>query len=337
MNAHLPKNVSQSDLVDSLSTGTVARIHSGKVRDSFTIPGHPDKMLVLATDRISIFDFVLNALVPQKGEVLTAMTVFWLTEVLSGIAHHLLAYGSGIDQFLPKALQRNTVLQRRALVVKKLVMFPHELIVRGHLTGSGWRTYCKTKQICGISLPNGLHDGSQLPNPIFTPTTKVLVGHDEDILANSIPQNFRLLALHLFSQATTYASERGIIIADTKFEVGMNTVVADEVLTPDSSRFWLQSEWAAAVKQQHSPSGLDKEPVRDWGRQVETTITASGEPIIGIDHFNPSVADELAFVDKLEVPVSVLEHTAARYQNIFKMLTGFDLGLFQEIRMGIQG
>jgi phosphoribosylaminoimidazole-succinocarboxamide synthase len=335
MDAHLPHGVAQSDLSTALIDGSVLRTHSGKVRDSFTLPGHPDKMLVVATDRISIFDFVLNATVAQKGEVLTAMTVFWLTKVLQRFSHHLVASYSDIDEYLPEALRGNRSLQRRALVVKNLDMLQTELIVRGYLTGSGWRTYQAEKKICGIPLPDGYHDGSRLAQPIFTPTTKATEGHDEDIPADSISSDFRILALSMYSAAAAYALVRGIIIADTKFEVGLNKTVADEVLTPDSSRFWLQEDWIAAAEQRHSPSGFDKEPVRDWGRVVNTTIDDDGKRIIGINKLDPTDPTHLRFVDKLEVPLGVLESTTARYLKIFEMLTGMTLEQFQQAKMAV--
>lgn len=335
MNAHLPQAMAESELTSALAKGGLLRIHSGKVRDSFTLPDHPELMLVIATDRISIFDFVLNAQVARKGEVLTAMTVFWLTKVLQQFGHHLVASYGDIDKYLPEALRENLSLQRRALIVKKLEMLPTELIVRGYLTGSGWRTYQAKKQICGIPLPDGYHDGSRLAQPIFTPTTKATEGHDEDIPADSISSDFRVLALSMYSTAAAYALARGIIIADTKFEVGLNKTVADEVLTPDSSRFWLQDDWTAAAEERRSPSGFDKEPVRDWGREVKTPFSESGEPIIGINRLNPTVSNELAFVDELEVPLGVLESTTSRYLKIFEMLTSITLMQFQQDKMSV--
>lgn len=335
MDAHLPHGVAQSELSTSLIEGSVLRTHSGKVRDSFTLPDHPDLMLVVATDRISIFDFVLNALVARKGEVLTAMTIFWLTEVFKSFPNHLVAFGADIDQYLPEILRGNRSLQRRALVVKRLDMLQTELIVRGYLTGSGWRTYQKTGQVCGISLPTGLHDGSQLPKPIFTPTTKATEGHDEDVPADSVDQRFRFLSLTLYSEAAEYAKGRGIILADTKFEAGEDGTLADEVLTPDSSRFWLQTDWEAAVAQQRSPSGFDKEPVRDWGRTVEISFARSGDTIIGLNKLDPVDPKQLQFVDELEVPLGVLESTTARYLKIFEMLTGMTLEQFHQAKMAV--
>jgi phosphoribosylaminoimidazole-succinocarboxamide synthase len=337
MNAHLPRGVAQSELTTTLLEASLLRVHSGKVRDSFSIPDHPDKLLVLATNRISIFDFVLNALVPQKGEILTALTTFWLTRVLCGYSHHLVAFGNHIDGFLPKSLWNSPVLQRRALVVKRVEMYPAELIVRGYLTGSGWKSYCRERRICGIPLPNGYHDGSKLLQAIFTPTTKAAEGHDQDIPSSSVPELLSGLALTWYSIAAEYATWRGIIIADTKFEADWDGKLADEVLTPDSSRFWLQSDWELAAKQGHSPTGFDKEPVRDWGRQVVANITSSGEAVVGINNLHPEVLAEREFVHSLEVPAEVLTDTTRRYRQIFQMLTGVELELFQRHDMGIQG
>lgn len=172
--AHIPLTV------QSVPIAGLTRVHQGKVRDTYALPDHPDLMLVYASDRISVFDFVLPALVVQKGETLTALNVWWCDEVLRDVfPHDLVAFGPKIDVYLPETTRDNAKLWRRAVVVRKLEMLPIEAIVRGYLTGSGLASYQKTGMVCGHILPNGLTDGSQLPRPIFTPSTKALVGHDE--------------------------------------------------------------------------------------------------------------------------------------------------------------
>lgn len=301
-------------------------INSGKVRDTYKIPSHSNKLLVHTTDRISIFDFVLPALVPQKGEVLTALTVFWLRNVLAHFDHHLVAYGSEIDKFLPDSLKNNPDLQKCAIIVKRLEMLPVECVVRGFLTGSGWKSYQENQTICDHQLPNGLHDGSRLPYPIFTPTTKAETGHDEAISANIIAEKYGLrperTSLQLYQAACEFASSKGIIIADTKFEFGHDVWdgilrLGDEVLTPDSSRFWSVKDWEKAVSQGKSPAGLDKQLVREWGKTV------------GIEKRNPENPDDLAFVHSLQVPDEFIKDTHHRYRYIFYLLTGQKLEAFQ--------
>ena len=229
-------------------------VHQGKVRDTFELPDR-NLLLPVATDRISIFDIVLNGLVRYKGEVLTALNIFWRTQVLRKLQHDLVAFGRGIDEYLPPDLRGNRNLWRRATVVRRLNMLPVEAIVRGHLTGSGLKDYQKTGAICGNDLPAGLKDGSKLPDPIFTPSTKAEIGHDENVSAGSVTGQFgeaiESLSLTVFSIGKHFAYSVGLIVADSKFELGYlgeippsgkvpleMLVLADEVLTPDSSRFW---------------------------------------------------------------------------------------------------
>ncbi len=299
-------------------------IHRGKVRDTYDVPGHPDKLLVIATDRVSIFDFVLGALVPQKGEVLVALTVFWLTEVLSGIDHHLLAFGSGIDEFLPSELIANPELQRRAVVVKRLTMVPIECIARGYLTGSGWKAYRKNQAVCGVTLPDGLYDGSKLPKPIFTPTTKAVVGHDEHISAVSVEREHGSwlgdTTLIIYRRTCEYALARGVIIADTKLEFGEDHCLGDEVLTPDSSRFWSIDEYEAVRLLSRSPAGYDKEPVQQAGK-----VALIQGRTIDISQLDPTSEADVALAASWQVPGIVVAQTTERYRNILSRLTGTDL------------
>lgn len=307
-------------------------VHRGKVRDTYQLPGHPDKLLVVATDRISIFDFVLGTTVPSKGEVLVALTVFWLTELFKQVEHHLIACGKEIDEYLPSALAGDHELHRRALVVEKLKMVPVECIARGYLTGSGWKAYQRDQAVCGISLPEGLHDGSKLPQPIFTPTTKAEEGHDEHITAESVNRQYGLwlglATIDLYQKARDYAFQRGVIIADTKFEFGSKKL-GDEVVTPDSSRFWDVREYTEAQRQGKSPSGYDKEPVRQAGKRA--IINGESVDISGLDPTNP---EHVRLVASWEIPTEVIQETTRRYLTIAQRLTGLELGQFQAEVMG---
>lgn len=329
--AQLPAKVKDRFLYTALSSYLPCR-HRGKVRDTFTLP-EPDLLLVVASDRVSIFDFVLPALIPQKGELLTAVTIFWLTQVLSDVVHHLAAWGHRIDQFLPAELRHNQILQRRSLVVQRLEMLPVECIVRGYLTGSGWRAYQQGQPIDDHILPDGLHDGARLPEPIFTPTTKSATGHDAPLPRQEVAEKhghwLEEHSLKLFTTLAEYARERGVILADTKFEFGAPSVLADEVGTPDSSRFWDYQEWEEASTELRSPAPYDKELVRQWGMSVPLP----NEPH-GIHHLEPANEEHVAFVHGLTVPSSVLEQTAARYHAIFQRLTGWSLSQFQQRFLG---
>ena len=344
---YIPEDVRDTELTRKLSEFLHLRSR-GKVRNTYELPGHPDKLLVVASDRISIFDFVLNALVPDKGAVLTAMTVMWLTQVLS-LKNHLYAYCAHIDKSLLQVLRGNPDLQKRALVVMGLKMLPVECVVRAYLTGSGWKAYQKDQKVCGIQLLPGLHDGSRLETPIFTPTTKAQVGHDEHILeADALRlygQDLKDLSLIAFREGSYYAEKRGVILADTKFEFGKDStgalVLADEVLTADASRLWRKSDWQVADAEKRSPSGFDKEPVRQWGKTVETPfIDKAGQKIVGLQNLDPANQEHQLFVAMVSVPHEVIQATTERYRKIFEMLApvpGMPLEQFQADYMGIKG
>ncbi|MBI1961288.1 MAG: phosphoribosylaminoimidazolesuccinocarboxamide synthase [Parcubacteria group bacterium] len=335
----IPKNVAESDLSRKLAKEKLIRVHQGKVRDTWTLPNHPGRLLQVATDRISIFDFVLNAKVPHKGEVLTAMTIFWLQEVLRGFRHHVEERGGFVDNYLPDTLCHNTDLQRRALVVKKLDMLPVEAIVRGTLTGSGFKSYQKDGTVCGFVLPEGLHDGDLIPDPmfpLFTPTTKAVEGHDEHMDATGVINRFGRpvcdLSRAAYLIAFTYAWERGVVIADTKFECSRDAF-GDEIITPDSSRFWDRDEWEATRAKGVSPTPYDKQSVRDWGKAIATPF----EGITGIGNLDPENPEHVAFVHDLEVPSDVLEVAARRYETIFRRIVGTELRGFQGVHMQASG
>ncbi len=309
------------------------RIHQGKVRDTYEIPSHPDKLLVIATDRLSIFDFVLGQYVQEKGEILTAMTIFWLRNIFSDVPHHLIAYGSEIDAYLPEALRSLPNLQKRAIIVKKLNMLPIECIVRGYLTGSGLAAYKETRMVCGHVLPEGLHDGSKLTTPLFTPTTKPTEGHDEHVTAESVLTEYGEMpcrtALMIYERAAEFALERDIIIADMKIEMSLDGVLADEVLTPDSCRFWDSGAYSIAVQKRTSPTGFDKELVRQAGKQAVMDGRYVDLSKMELTHTNAEA------VGRWKIPVDVLRQTMERYHTIFQRLTGMSLKEFQQNIMDI--
>lgn len=323
MATQIPKNVAESELSLMLQDAGLKRISQGKVRDTFALLNYPNLLAVLATNRISIFDFVLPALVENKGKILTGLTIYWLTKVFKQVNHHLVAYGRDIDKYLPEELRNNELLRGQMIIVKKVSMLPVECIVRGYLTGSGWKSYQEKGSVCGIKLPDGLHDGSKLPDPIFTPTTKAIIGHDVHLNTDEVVTQYgrwiQSYSINLYLLGAAYAAEMGIIVADTKFELG-DKILADEVLTPDSSRFWLKTEWEEAIKEEKSPSGYDKQPVREWGKTVFTPFE-----VTGLNKLRPENSEHVKFVDNLTVPQELLDETAERYYKIIELLTGNSL------------
>jgi len=256
----------------------IKKIKSGKVREIFDLD---DRLLMVATDRISAFDVVMPNGIPRKGEVLTQISFFWFERFASFVPNHLLA---GANDPLPKQLQSHAAqLQRRCMIVKKAKPLPIECVVRGYLAGSGWAEYRKQQTVCGIKLPAGLQESSELPEPIFTPATKAETGHDENIsfdiaakLAGAdIAAKARDLSLRIYREAREFARQKGIIIADTKFEFGIyedQLILIDEVLTPDSSRFWPADQYVAGKGQ---PS-FDKQFVRDYLDSLKWNKTPPG-------------------------------------------------------------
>nr|VFK44913.1 MAG: phosphoribosylaminoimidazole-succinocarboxamide synthase [Candidatus Kentron sp. TC]VFK58028.1 MAG: phosphoribosylaminoimidazole-succinocarboxamide synthase [Candidatus Kentron sp. TC] len=240
----------------------------GKVRDMYAIDD--DYLLIVATDRISAFDVILPDPIPGKGAVLTALSDFWLEETARIIPNH--RADLPLEEVLPDAEERARI-EGQASVARRLAPLPIEAIVRGFLIGSGWSDYRKTGRVCGIELPEGLTQAEQLPEPIFTPSTKAEEGaHDENIdfeameglIGRELAERVRTVSLRLYREAARFALERGIIIADTKFEFGLdgagNLTLIDEILTPDSSRFWPVSEYRTGI----SPPSFDKQFVRDY-------------------------------------------------------------------------
>lgn len=280
----------------------LTHLHTGKVRDLYR-NGDGDLVMV-ASDRISAYDWVLPTVIPDKGRVLTRLSLWWFEQLADLCPHHVISTG------LPAGAPDDWA--GRTTVVKSLRMVPVECVARGYLTGSGLTEYRRTRTVCGLALPEGLLDGSELPAAIFTPATKAEVGeHDENVSFETVARqvgaetaaNLRQLTLAVYSRARDVARDRGIVLADTKFEFGFDgddLVLADEVLTPDSSRFWPADTWRPGRPQ---PS-FDKQYVRDW-----LTSAASGW-------------DRAADVPPPALPGEVVERTRAKYVEAYEKLTG---------------
>lgn len=305
-------------------------LHQGKVRRSFEILATGYR-LVEATNRLSIFDFVLPAEVEDKGAILTALNIFWrLGPLKDACPHDLLAFGPAMDPHLPWQM-RSPEVQKRYVIVRPLAMVPYECIARGFLTGSGLEAYRKTGEVCGHVLPTGLTQAAELSPPIFTPSTKATIGHDEHVDVHT----FRTLCygptleettLHLYAILATYLRERGLIIADCKGEFGYyNRVIhlGDEFGTLDAIRLWKAGEWSAARAEGRAPRSYDKQLARDWGKQL------------GIDTRDPANPDDVAWVRSIDVPQSLLDELSALYHEAFQMITGMTLAQFQREVMRI--
>jgi phosphoribosylaminoimidazole-succinocarboxamide synthase len=282
-------------------------VRRGKVRDVYAVD--EDSLLIVATDRISAFDCILPTPIQRKGEVLTALSEFWFEKLNHVVPNHLLA--SRIED-MPAAVQRHAeTLRGRAMLVHRAEVFPVECVVRGYLVGSGWKDYVRTGEVCGHKLPAGLQESAKLPEPLFTPSTKAEQGHDENITEDQVRDlvgaertaQLRDTSLRLYSEAHEYARQRQIIIADTKFEFGVDKdgalLLVDEVLTPDSSRFWPADDY----KPGRSQPSFDKQFVRDY---LET---------LDWDKKPPAP----------EIPAEVAAATTARYLEAHRLLTGKEL------------
>ena len=282
-------------------------IRRGKVRDVYAVD--EEHLLIVATDRISAFDCILPTPIERKGEVLTALSQFWFDKLGHVVANHLVS--SNIDD-MPEAIRKHSnTLARRSMLVKRAEVFPVECVVRGYLVGSGWKDYLRTGEVCGHKLPENLRESDELSEPLFTPSTKAEVGHDENVSEAQVQQMIgeeattllRDASLRLYSEAREYARQRGIIIADTKFEFGVDKngaiTLVDEVLTPDSSRFWP----AEGYEPGRSQPSFDKQYVRDY---LET---------LNWDKKPPAPA----------IPPEVAAATTARYLDAYRLLTGKEL------------
>ena len=244
---------------------------SGKVRDVYAISDR--ELLFIATDRISAFDYILATGIPHKGHVLNQLSLFWFEFLADIVPNHLIT--AEVSQYPVVARKYADQLRGRSMLVERAEMFPVECVVRGYISGSAWKEYKATGKVCGIELPRGLQESDALPQPIFTPATKAVSGHDENISFEAMckivgvetASHLRDLTLRVYNKAAAYARQRGIIIADTKFEFGRTAkgvTLADEVLTPDSSRFWPADKYAAGRSQE----SYDKQYVRDYLEQI---------------------------------------------------------------------
>jgi phosphoribosylaminoimidazole-succinocarboxamide synthase len=280
----------------------------GKVRDLYAVG---NDLLMVATDRLSAFDHVLATGIPGKGKILTQISLFWFDLLRDVVPNHILS--AEVDEYPSELHPFRDQLEGRSMLVKRAAMFPIECVARGYLAGSGWKEYQAQQTVCGMALPAGLKDGSRLPEPIFTPATKSQDGeHDENIpfekavevLGEADATELRRLTLTIYQKATEHAAGCGLLLADTKFEfgrIGGQIVLADEVLTPDSSRFWEAAEWKPGGAQ---PS-FDKQFVRDYLEEIRWNKQA------------PAPA----------LPAAVAERTLAKYLEAFRRLTGRELSL----------
>jgi phosphoribosylaminoimidazole-succinocarboxamide synthase len=274
----------------------------GKVRDVYELGEH---LLIVATDRISCFDYVLPTPIPDKGKILTKISLLWFNFLKDTVENHLIS--SHIEDLPPALRDTHNDLLGRIMIVKKAQVVPFECVVRGYLSGSGWKEYQKSQSVCGIKLPAGLKESDRLPEAIFTPSTKAEVGHDENVnfdymknkIGAELAVQLRDLSLKIYNKAAGYALGRGIIIADTKFEFGLynnKVILVDEVLTPDSSRFWPKNEYTPGGAQ----SSFDKQFVRNY---LESIKWNKQPPV-------PSLPDD------------IVAKTKAKYEEALKILKG---------------
>ncbi len=295
----MPEPLLQTDLRG------VALLARGKVRDIYDLG---DSLLIVATDRISAFDVVMPNGIPDKGRVLTQMSLFWFDLTGDIVDNHLIT--AEVGDYPAALLPYSDQLDGRSMVVRKAKVLPVECVIRGYLAGSGWKDYREKGEVCGIKFPPGLREGDKLPQPLFTPSTKAVSGHDENItperamemVGEEAYRQCEKLGIAVYSRAADYARGRGIIIADTKFEFGRHEgrlILVDEVLTPDSSRFWPADEYEPG----RSQKSFDKQPVRDY---LEST---------GWDKRPPAPV----------LPPEVVAGTAQRYREAYRLLTGREL------------
>jgi phosphoribosylaminoimidazole-succinocarboxamide synthase len=292
--------------------GSLPLTARGKVRDIYALPG--DKLLFVATDRISAFDHVLGSGIPDKGKILTQLSLFWFDFLKTIVPNHLIT--AAVADFPPESRPFTTQLEDRSMLVKRAKMFPVECVVRGYLSGSGWKDYQQTGAVCGIKLPQGLRESDRLPEPIFTPAAKNNVGHDENIsfaqmvdtIGQKAAEDLRSLTLTIYEKAGQHAASKGLILADTKFEFGLarnedngessdeQIILADEVLTPDSSRYWPAEAYHPGGPQ---PS-FDKQYVRDYLESI---------------HWNKQAPAP-------SLPAEVVDRTREKYLDAFRLITG---------------
>jgi phosphoribosylaminoimidazole-succinocarboxamide synthase len=303
---------SSSPILETSFDG-LTRHNQGKVRDIYSFAEDPSVLLIVATDRISAFDYVLGSGIPDKGKVLTQLSAFWFGETSDIVSNHMRS--TRPEEYPGTASKHRDALRGRSMLVRKTEPFPIECVARGYLSGSGWKEYQNSGAVCGVKLPSGLRESDRLPEPIFTPATKAASGHDVNIseeeagkiVGSDTIEKLRNLTLRLYSRGAAHAEHRGIIVADTKFEFGRLTdgsskgdiILIDEVLTPDSSRFWPRDLYAPGGPQ---PS-FDKQFVRDY---LEGIRWNKQPPV-------PSL------------PGDVIEKTREKYIQAFQLLSGLEL------------
>jgi phosphoribosylaminoimidazole-succinocarboxamide synthase len=290
------------DLVMKTEMPDVGAPRRGKVRDIYDLGEH---LLLVVTDRVSAFDVILPNGIPGKGKVLTAISLFWFREMDSIVKNHIVA--TEVRDFPEKLRKYGELLEGRSMLVRKASVVPVECIVRGYLSGSGWKSYQKDGTVCGIKLSEGMLESSKMERPIFTPSTKAEEGHDinisfeemKNITGDEKAERLRELSLAIYERARTIAENKGIIIADTKFEFGVhegNVIIIDELLTPDSSRFWSVKDYGPG----RSQDSFDKQIVRDYLLTLDWDQTPPGP----------------------NLPPEIVEKTSARYREILDILTG---------------
>ena len=301
--------ISTAPLIDTSLEGLTLH-RRGKVRDVYEVG---DDLMIVATDRISAFDYVLGSGIPDKGKVLTQLSAFWFDWIGGLVPHHMISWD--VDAFPAPARRHADLLRGRSMLVRRTDPVPIECVARGYLSGSGWKEYQQTGSVCGITLPAGLRESDRLPEPVFTPATKAETGHDVNIseeeagrlTSPALISRLKSLTLEIYSRAVTHAEAHGIIIADTKFEFGLvgagnpatDIVLIDEVLTPDSSRFWPQDQYEPG----HGQPSFDKQYVRDYLEEIKW----NKQPPV------PSLPD------------AVVRRTREKYVEAYRLLSGRDL------------
>lgn len=330
--AKIPQVVADSQFHRQLTDLGYDLRYRGKVGELYST-GRNGQVLMVRSDRLSIYDFVLPVIVPKKGEVLIALTHYWLTEVFPDIPNHLLAWGGQTERWSDAGWNPEDVAKlplERTILVEQCKIWPYEMVYRAHIGGSVWKQYLEDGTAGGNQLPPGLSKWQKLDAPIFTPTSKAETGHDiamsvSDYIARTSESGTKLAAIcrNIYEEAYRHAAEHGILILDTKFEISPSGRLVDEVLTPDSSRFTTTEDLATAIKEGRDPVFYDKQPVRDWGSTVKTPWG------VGLQHLDPANNVHLAFVSMLVIPASVIGETTTRYLDIFNRITGMDLPTYQ--------
>ncbi len=342
--AHIPSRVKRAALIPSMVAYLIGQ---GKVRDTYRIPYLSEALIQVATDRISIFDFVLPFTIPRKGEVLTALTNWWLTGPLANFSNHLLPLSDEGIRMLAKVLlnSHHDLPLERSLFVRLAEVIKLEFVYRMMLGGSGYKDYFKNNGVlAGVQLPLDLPRWNKFDEPFFTPSTKADIGHDENItqaeayaMLGPEAEAMETLGRQAYQAAYDHAAKSGFTLLDTKLELGWITVggkrklaLIDEVFTPDSSRLSTLEEWQTAKEKGKDPTSHDKQVVRDWGKTIKTPFkNKDDQPIVGIDKLKPENPEHLVFVDSLEAPVEIIQKTSAIYLRFFSDQVGISLDDYQ--------